>query len=892
MTYAKKTLSEIKLIHGDFGNFIKGQKLDKKKEKKYKTPPYQDLAASNEIDGEPLNEKCWPGYEKKGMKTMFGKRYPNCVKKKKTRKEDFSDWRSEINIDERKMTEKEKRKDDRLKKKYEKSDDMMKSFKDQYGEKEGEKIFYAKIRKEAMKEGVGSAVRGAAKFLLKKAKKYPAAGAVGLGAATGTNLFLIKKDLEKSLPKKDKSKELFYKEGNIQEILDKKDVPHVKKLVGKLRKGSKTHAKQADDLEKAMKENTAIESELLIQDWNKDDIKFTEIETVDIIKAKPLKENVKKKIIVKGLKALGNLSKKTKIKTISPKPVATPGTTFASGGKFAPGSFSNVSDYAGALPKPTKTGGGVYVAPIYDSGTRISPGAIKPTKGAFKGGGSLKGRIDPDTGDRVPVKDYIDIMKSKGKKYYEPVKGAKFGDKIMATKRKAFEPLKQEKLPYPKPRTPDVKKSKFKVRDDATFGDQIMVRKNEPFSRNFIGRTPMPKPLGKAKYEVGKDGATEFMGGQTGFSKVNPDFKGKYDIPGIRQVKKPAIVPKDQKTLYAPRYSYDPGSKKNQNILNIVKPNRKTGSSVNPEAGRVLFGKGELKTGVKKKGKTIYKENMDLEEGVKKKIIKKLVSKAIKKLGKGGKESKYSVDKALSKKIQLQSIKNQANYPSELGRQINKGTTPVKVDVSKPINFDKYFGGSPSPVKKKFGTQKPTGTFIDDLPPPEVKPLSKSQRKLMKKLDKQQMKEIENDPMSKIIKKQIEKETGTKTRKFSQKGGVTKGNENEILSNVKPKPKKPLKDHFDWRNELDEDWQKVNRKDKTDGLSKAAVKAYRRENPGSKLQTAVTKDPKKLKKGSKSAKRRLSFCRRMKGMKKKLTSAKTRRDPDSRINKALRRWNC
>ena len=31
-----------------------------------------------------LNEKCWKGYEKKGMKTMFGKRYPNCVKKKKS----------------------------------------------------------------------------------------------------------------------------------------------------------------------------------------------------------------------------------------------------------------------------------------------------------------------------------------------------------------------------------------------------------------------------------------------------------------------------------------------------------------------------------------------------------------------------------------------------------------------------------------------------------------------------------------------------------------------------------------------------------------------------------------------------------------------------------------
>ena len=106
------------------------------------------------------------------------------------------------------------------------------------------------------------------------------------------------------------------------------------------------------------------------------------------------------------------------------------------------------------------------------------------------------------------------------------------------------------------------------------------------------------------------------------------------------------------------------------------------------------------------------------------------------------------------------------------------------------------------------------------------------------------------------------------------------------------KKKKTVMASYDWRAELGEDWQKVNRQDKTDGLSRKAVKAYRRENPGSKLQTAVTKDPKKLKKGSKSAKRRLSFCRRMKGMKKKLTSAKTRRDPDSRINKALRRWNC
>jgi len=112
----------------------------------------------------------------------------------------------------------------------------------------------------------------------------------------------------------------------------------------------------------------------------------------------------------------------------------------------------------------------------------------------------------------------------------------------------------------------------------------------------------------------------------------------------------------------------------------------------------------------------------------------------------------------------------------------------------------------------------------------------------------------------------------------------------ETVDIIKPNPIK--EGYSDWRDDLGEDWQKINRKDKTDGLSKKAVKAYRRENPGSKLKTAVTKDPKKLKKGSKDAKRRLSFCRRMKGMKKRLTSAKTARDPDSRINKALRRWNC
>lgn len=87
-------------------------------------------------------------------------------------------------------------------------------------------------------------------------------------------------------------------------------------------------------------------------------------------------------------------------------------------------------------------------------------------------------------------------------------------------------------------------------------------------------------------------------------------------------------------------------------------------------------------------------------------------------------------------------------------------------------------------------------------------------------------------------------------------------------------------------------WQRKAGKNPEGGLNKKGVASYRAANPGSKLKTAVTKDPSKLKKGSKAAGRRKSFCARMSGMKKRNTSKKTANDPDSRINKSLRKWNC
>jgi hypothetical protein len=73
------------------------------------------------------------------------------------------------------------------------------------------------------------------------------------------------------------------------------------------------------------------------------------------------------------------------------------------------------------------------------------------------------------------------------------------------------------------------------------------------------------------------------------------------------------------------------------------------------------------------------------------------------------------------------------------------------------------------------------------------------------------------------------------------------------------------------------------------GLNEAGRKAYNAATGGN-LQRPVSR--KEALKSKAKAARRKSFCARMKGMKKRLTSAETARDPDSRINKALRKWDC
>ena len=98
---------------------------------------------------------------------------------------------------------------------------------------------------------------------------------------------------------------------------------------------------------------------------------------------------------------------------------------------------------------------------------------------------------------------------------------------------------------------------------------------------------------------------------------------------------------------------------------------------------------------------------------------------------------------------------------------------------------------------------------------------------------------------------------------------------------------KSKSESYSWRDDFDyvqegAAWTKKAGKNKEGGLNEKGRKSYERENPGSDLKAPQPEG------GS----RKKSFCARMGGMKKKLTSSKTANDPDSRINKALRKWKC
>jgi hypothetical protein len=98
-----------------------------------------------------------------------------------------------------------------------------------------------------------------------------------------------------------------------------------------------------------------------------------------------------------------------------------------------------------------------------------------------------------------------------------------------------------------------------------------------------------------------------------------------------------------------------------------------------------------------------------------------------------------------------------------------------------------------------------------------------------------------------------------------------------------------IKSFTEFMSEASSAWQRKEGKNPEGGLNAKGVASYRKENPGSKLQTAVTTKPSKLKPGSKDAKRRKSFCARMGGNPGPMKDEKGR---PTRKALSLRKWNC
>lgn len=117
--------------------------------------------------------------------------------------------------------------------------------------------------------------------------------------------------------------------------------------------------------------------------------------------------------------------------------------------------------------------------------------------------------------------------------------------------------------------------------------------------------------------------------------------------------------------------------------------------------------------------------------------------------------------------------------------------------------------------------------------------------------------------------------------------GISKRDSNKsernIINAVKQGQRRDFRSELDGIITFSGAWTRKEGKSRSGGLNEKGRKSYERENPGSDLK-APSKEA--------GNPRRASFCARMKGMKKKLTSSKTASDPDSRINKSLRAWNC
>ena len=551
----------------------------------------------------------------------------------------------------------------------------------------------------------------------------------------------------------------------MKEELDKKDKPFVKKLVGKLRKGSNTHAKQADDLEKAMNEGVNINED----DGNYFMNKIAKEKGLDLTdprqrrRANSLARHNAAKGNVNNPAGFSKRKKRKKMnEAVSPAQQAAIAIDMKKKGK-KPKSMIEGSLHKWFKGSKSKDGKGGWVN-VVTGGTCASD---EPGEGTPKCVSSSK-RASMTKAERLSA----------------------------ARRKKKADPNQQSKTGAAKPTYVSTDKPKKKVNEDVEGRKTALT---EP-------KTKTERLARKKDSEIRREAERSMYDTSAGESEI---------------IKRQRIAKKLRSST--------------------IPKNQEKGGQMEIDTTKKLVGE--------EFGGKMTKEQEDIYVG--------------------NKAGRIKFDRITDYKKRQQLKKNLKTYPGDEDHT----TTTAEAYSAKPSNLKK---------KAKLTAML---NRLQDL-------------KVKKKLN-----EMNQGPSTPVRIDPVKYDPAGNKKpglKVMPKTGATH------ITNVRPKPGfkmnpvtaqiEKISDSVESEMDMVEGkspaWQRKAGKSESGGLNAKGVASYRAANPGSKLKTAVTTKPSKLKKGSKSAKRRTSFCKRMKGMKSKLTSAKTARDPDSRINKALRKWNC
>ena len=564
-----------------------------------------------------------------------------------------------------------------------------------------------------------------------------------------------------------------------KEELDKNDKPFVKKLVGKLRKGSKTHAKQADDLEKAMNEEKHGDHE---PEMIRSQLKTAARASKRIEKHSKKKENFKAWVQSKITKAsdyldtaADYLDSKDMKEESNPRIPRKPGQPA--------GSKKHSDLYTDENPKGTIHGLGFKdVATAKASVSKIR-NSSRSHAHKIQAAVAMEQRAREmgKTSEAAVYRKFINTMKKKTKKMNEDVKRDEYGDLVGGPKIS-----KKQKTKNLAKNTPDEQHT-------TTTSEAANPAQQAAIAINM-------KKKGKKPKDMSEEGLRDWFGKSSGTTKSGRKVRGWVQVGG-KYDGKPCARQPGQKTTpkcvsSAKRRSM---SKDERDSARRRKVAADPGQPQKTGAAKPTM----VSTDPKKK----MKENVSFAE-----------AKDKKGKGSGTKDACYHKVKSRYS-VWPSAYASGALVKCRKVGAANWGNSTKEEFVKDGISFQQF------------------------------------QEKCWKGYEKKGMKTM----FGKRYPNCVKKEETEIVREDDMKG-----------MSVKSGHKRPTKSGA--------------------GMTKKGVEAYRRRNPGSKLKTAVTTPPSKLKPGSKSANRRKSYCARSAGQMKKFPKAA--KDPNSRLRQARRRWNC